>query len=262
MVLLACGDAESQSQPQPEVQYELVWSDEFDGPAGQLPDAASWSFDVGGDGWGNNQLEYDTDRAENASLDGDGHLAITARRESFNGNDYTSARIQTRGKVEYQYGRVEARISLPRGQGIWPAFWMLGSNFLTAGWPQCGEIDIMEYRGQAPAVLIGTLHGPDYSGAAGIGTETAVSGGLAGQFRVFAVEWEPGRIRWLVDDFAYHEVTPADLPTGAPWVFDQPFFIILNVAVGGGFAGNPDATTVFPQTMLVDYVRVYQRVDQ
>ena len=214
---------------------------------------------MGGHGWGNGQLEHNTGRPENAALDGEGRLAIVARRESFGGNRYTSARIKTQGLFEATYGRFEARIQLPEGQGIWPAFWLLGADIDSAGWPACGEIDVMEFRGQHPAVVAGTVHGPGYSGGGGLGTEAAIVGGLAGRFRLFAVDWQPQRIRWFVDDFQFHEVTPADLPTGADWVFDHPFFIILNVAVGGWFAGDPDASTPFPQRMLVDYVRVYQR---
>jgi beta-glucanase (GH16 family) len=149
---------------EPETEWSLVWSDEFDGAAGTLPDAANWRFDVG-TGWGNAQLEFDTDRASNASMDGSGHLAITARQESFNGSAYTSARITTQGKREFQYGRVTARIKLPVGQGIWPAFWLLGSQHHEVGWPQSGEIDVMEYRGQEPRVVLGSVHGPGYSAA-------------------------------------------------------------------------------------------------
>ena len=255
--MCACGGTQSEDTAQ-DPDYQLVWEDDFEGPAGQMPDEANWNFDIGGHGWGNNQLEHNTARPENAGIDGQGNLVITAREESYQGNTYTSARIQSMGKVAYRYGRIEARINLPEGQGIWPAFWLLGSNFLSAGWPDCGEIDIMEYRGQDPAVLHGTVHGPGYSGGNGIGDSTSVSGGMAGNWHTYAIEWEPGEIRWLVNDFEYHRLTPADIPSGAPWVFDQPFFIILNVAIGGWFAGNPDASTVFPQQMLVDYVRVYQ----
>lgn len=256
---VSCGGSKASSTgPDKAAQYNLVWADDFDGPAGQLPDSANWKFDSGGHGWGNNQQEYNTNRPENASLDGKGNLAIVARAERFENNDYTSARIKTQGLFKQTYGRFEARVSLPKGQGIWSAFWLLGNNFDRVGWPSCGEIDIMEYRGQHPAVTSGTIHGPGYSGSNGIGTTTAIAGGIAGKFRLFAVEWEPERIRWFVDDFNYHTVIPADLPTGARWVYNQPFFIILNVAVGGWFPGNPDATTSFPQTMLVDYVRVYE----
>lgn len=241
--------------------WQLVWSDEFDGPAGQKPDAARWTHDVGGHGWGNNQLEYDTDRAENASLDGQGNLAIVARAESYGGRNYTSARIKTQGLFERTFGRFEARLKLPSGQGVWPAFWLLGADIGTTGWPACGEIDVMEYRGQTPLTTQGSLHGPGYSGGGAIWTQWSLPGpaGFDDDFHVFAVDWDPARLRWEVDGEVFQTVTADHLPGGAPWVFDSPFFIILNVAVGGGFVGSPDATTRFPQSMLVDYVRVYQR---
>ncbi len=237
--------------------YGLVWQDEFDGPAGLVPDPARWRFDVGTD-WGNAQLEYDTDRPQNVSLDGEGHLAITARREDFAGQSYTSGRITTRGLCERTRGRFEARIRLPVGQGIWPAFWLLGADIEETGWPRCGEIDVMEYRGQEPRVLHGSLHGPGYSGGGALTrSHSLAQGGFNLGFHEFAVEWNEDAITWLVDGYAYFTAAPADLPPGADWVFDHPFFIILNVAVGGRWVGAPDATTVFPQTMLVDYVRVY-----
>jgi beta-glucanase (GH16 family) len=236
----------------------IVWQDEFDGPAGQLPDTLKWGFDVGGSGWGNAQLEYDTNRPANVSLDGRGHLAIVARREDYLGRAYTSGRINTLGRFERTRGRFEARIRLPVGQGIWPAFWMLGADFATTGWPECGEIDVMEYRGQQPRIVLGSLHGPGYSGAGALTSSFQLPlGTFDGDFHVFAVEWEEDRITWQVDGVAYKTATPADLPAGTRWVFDRPFAIILNVAVGGNFVGPPDATTTFPQTMTVDYVRVY-----
>jgi beta-glucanase (GH16 family) len=241
-------------------EYELVWSDEFDGPLDQLPEQTNWTWDIGNGawGWGNNQLEYDTNLPENASLDGEGMLRITAREESYQGFDYTSARILTRDRIEIQYGRVEARIKLPVGQGIWPAFWMLGENIDSAGWPQCGEIDIMEYRGQTPGVILGTLHGPGYSGGGGITNLVNITPeSFHEDFHVFAIEWQSDRIDWFLDDELYHRVYREQVP-GA-WVFDQPFFIILNIAVGGTFVGAPDESTVFPQTMLVDWVRVHQK---
>lgn len=241
----------------PEPNWTMVWSDEFEGPAGQLPSAANWAFDIGTD-WGNAQLEYDTDRPENVSLDGNGNLAITAREESWMGSAYTSGRIKTLGLVEHAYGRFEARIKLPTGQGIWPAFWMLGDDFPTAGWPQCGEIDIMEYRGQEPGVVIGTVHGPGYSGGAGVtGRYTLPGARFDTDFHVFSIEWDSAAIKWFVDGEHYHTVRPADTG-GDEWVFDHPFFILLNVAVGGHFVGPPDASTTFPQSMLVDWVRVYR----
>jgi beta-glucanase (GH16 family) len=242
-----------------ELTWQLVWEDEFDGPAGQLPDTTRWRFDKGTN-WGNDQLEYDTDRPENVSLTGGGHLAITAREESYLEQEYTSGRINTWGHFEHGYGRFEARIRLPVGQGIWPAFWLLGADFGTVGWPDCGEIDIMEYRGQEPSIIHGSLHGPGYSGGDALTLSyTLAADRFDAGFHVFAVQWDASRITWYVDDTPFLAITPRDLPSGTDWVFDHPFFIILNVAVGGNFVGSPDSTTVFPQTMLVDWVRVYRR---
>lgn len=239
---------------------KLVWQDEFDGAAGQPPDGATWGFDLGtgAGGWGNGEQQYY--RAENAALDGAGHLAITARKEDFGGSRYTSARLLTKGKRELERGRVEARMKLPAGQGIWPAFWMLGGNIDAMPWPGCGEIDIMELRGQQPGVVLGSLHGPGYSGAASVTDSFTLPGGAGfdADFHVFAVEWDDAYISWEVDGATYAVATPDRLPAGAPWVFDHPFFVVLNLAVGGNFVGLPDDTTVFPQTMLVDYVRVYE----
>jgi beta-glucanase (GH16 family) len=252
--LMVAGCGSSSTGPE---EVTLLWQDEFDGPAGQLPDASKWSFDVGTD-WGNAQLEYDTDRAENVSLDGEGNLAITAREDSYEGSAYTSGRIKTQGKFARQRGRFEARIKLPVGRGIWPAFWLLGDNFETVGWPECGEIDIMEYRGQEPNIVHGSLHGPGYSGGGAITSRFILPGdGFDAGFHTFAIEWDEEGISWFVDGLVYQRRTPADLRSGARWVFDHPFFIILNVAVGGSFVGAPDESTQFPQTMLVDWVRVY-----
>lgn len=245
--------------------WSLTWSDEFNGPAGSPVDSAKWSFDIGGNGWGNNELETYTNRTANAVLE-DGALVIRALKETLTGSDnitrnYTSARLLTRNKFTQTYGRFEARIKIPYGQGIWPAFWMLGDDIDTAGWPNCGEIDIMENIGREPSIVHGTLHGPGYSGANGITGSYALpsSQKFSDDYHTFAVEWEPNVIRFYVDGFLYKTRTPADLPAGKTWVFNHPFFLILNVAVGGNFPGNPDATTVFPQLMKVDYVRVYQR---
>ncbi|QQR43776.1 glycoside hydrolase family 16 protein [Myxococcus xanthus] len=248
------------AHPQPSTDWELVWQDEFDGPEGTPPSPERWVHDVGGHGWGNEQQEFNTDRTENTAHDGAGNLVITARRERYNGRDYTSGRIRTQGRYETTYGRIEARIQLPVGRGIWPAFWMLGANIHSVDWPECGEIDIMEYRGQLPSILRGSLHGPGYSAGNNLGQDYVVSGvRLNEDFHVYAVEWEPNRIRWFLDGTAFFEATPAQLPEGARWVFDQPQFIILNVAVGGNFVGPVGRDTVFPQQMKVDYVRVYAR---
>ena len=246
-------------------KWRLVWSDEFNARNSSAVDATKWSFDIGGHGWGNNELETYTSRASNAHVE-DGSLVITVVKETFTGpdkitRDYTSARLLTRKKFSQQYGRFEARIKIPFGQGIWPAFWMLGENIEAVHWPNCGEIDIMENIGREPSTVHGTFHGPGYSGGKGVSAAYTLANGekFADDFHIFAVEWEPNVIRIYADGKLYSTRTPADLPAGASWVFDHPFFLILNVAVGGGWPGNPDDTTVFPQRMLVDYVRVYQR---
>jgi beta-glucanase (GH16 family) len=248
-------------------QWTLVWQDDFDGAAGAPPDPAYWDYDVGGGGWGNAQLEFDTARPANVSLDGQGHLAITARAETYGGRDYTSARIVTRGRFEQSLGRWEARIRLPTGRGIWPAFWLLGADYPDAGWPACGEIDVMELRGQEPGVAHGSLHFPGYSGGSAITASYACAGGAGTpacpfdqDFHVYAVEVESGRITFEVDGAIYQRIDRSSLPSGTPWPFDRPFFVILNVAVGGAYVGAPDVSTVFPQTMLVDRVS-YSRLE-
>ena len=234
--------------------WELDWSDEFDGT--QL-DHAKWVEETGGHGYGNNELEFYTARPENVRVAG-GNLVIEARKEAWKGRQYTSARIKTAGLKERTYGRYEARIRIPRGQGIWPAFWMLGADCEKTGWPRCGEIDIMENIGKEPGIVHGTLHGPGYSGEHGYGAPANLdAGAYADGFHLYAVEWEPGEIRWYRDGILYHTARP-DLVKGS-WVFEHPFFVILNLAVGGYWPGNPDASTTFPQQMLVDYVRVYRR---
>ncbi len=233
--------------------YQLVWQDEFD--ADGAPDESKWAFDLGAGGWGNNELQNYTNDAQNVIV-ADGSLKITAIN---NGGSFSSARIRTQGKFDQAYGRFEARIKLPWGPGIWPAFWMLGADIETNPWPQCGEIDIMEYRGQQPNVIHGSVHGPGYSGGAAI----TKSYGYANNrfdidYHLFAVEWGEDFIHYFVDDELYQVIEPGDL-TGE-WVFDHPFFMILNVAVGGDYVGFPTSDTPFPQTMYVDYVRVYTEV--
>lgn len=240
--------------------WRLVWSDEFNQPDGSAPDARNWNYDLGGKGWGNGELEYYTDRTNNVRI-ADGKLIIEARRENYDGHQFTSARLLTKGKKSWTYGRFVARIKIPRGQGIWPAFWMLGTNITTVGWPQCGEIDIMENIGKEPGTIHGTIHGPGYSGKNGIGGPVTLPDGavVADDFHVFTVDCETNRITWLLDGRKYFEVTPADLPANTRWVFNAPKFLLLNLAVGGHWPGNPDATSKFPQQMQVDYVRVYRR---
>jgi beta-glucanase (GH16 family) len=239
--------------------WTLVWSDEFNQPDGSAPDPAKWTYDIGAGGWGNNESEYYTSRTNNARIE-NGYLVIEAQHESCHGSEYTSARLKTLGKASWTYGRIEARMKVPRGQGMWPAFWMLGTNIPTAPWPNCGEIDIMENIGKKePALVHGTVHGPGYCGAGGIHQEFALPGGgdYADDFHVFAVEWSTNQIKWFVDGQQYFSVTPASLPPGTMWVFTQPQFILLNLAVGGNWPGYPDSTTTFPQRLTVDYVRVY-----
>ena len=251
------------SQPGARPQGKLVWSDEFNQPDGSAPDPAKWKFDLGGKGWGNQELETYTDRPQNVYIK-KGMLVIEARKEKFTGKDgierdYTSARLKTQGLFSQTYGRIEARIKIPEGQGMWPAFWMLGDDAAKVGWPRCGEIDIMENIGREPSTVHATVHGPDYSGAKGIGAAFTLPRGesFARAFHVYAVEWQPHKIQFFVDGNLYTTVLPSSLPPGARWVYDHPFFIILNLAVGGSWPGNPDLTTKFPQTLQVDYVRVY-----
>ncbi|MEO0900785.1 MAG: glycoside hydrolase family 16 protein [Bacteroidota bacterium] len=225
------------------------------------------SFDIGngpnGDGWGNQELQYYTDRPDNVTVE-NGFLLITAREESFQGSQYTSARLITQDKFEQEFGRFEARIRLPFGQGIWPAFWMLGADIDENPWPGAGEIDIMEYRGQEPSILIGSIHGPGYNGGDAISKEfTLENDRFDTGFHVFGIEWGPDFINFYVDDVLYNQITPEDVDEETDgegvWVFNKPFFILMNLAVGGTFVGSPNDETQFPQTMIVDYVRVYER---
>jgi beta-glucanase (GH16 family) len=237
--------------------WQLVWHDEFEAAA---LDPASWTFDLGAGGWGNRELELYTKSTDNVRVEG-GMLVIEARAEEKQGMQYTSGRIKTQGRVSWTYGRIEARIKVPEGNGIWPAFWMLGENIPIAPWPNCGEIDIMEVLGRQPEILHGTVHGPGYSASSGPTKSFAFKtlASFASDFHLYAVEWDAERIQWSVDDVVYFAVTPADVGPHKKWVFDHPFFVLLNVAVGGTWPGSPDDTTVFPQRMLVDYVRVWQR---
>jgi beta-glucanase (GH16 family) len=244
----------------PEAADATVFSDTFDGPAGSAVDSSKWQIETG-DNVNNHERQYYTSGNKNAALDGQGHLVITARRENPAGYQcwygtcqYTSARLNTSGKFTTQYGHVEARMKIPRGQGMWPAFWMLGTP---VNWPDSGEIDIMENVGYEPSTVHGTIHGPGYSGSGGIGAPYSLPGGqaFADAFHTFAVDWAPDSITWSVDGNVYQRRTPADLG-GKTWVFNKPFFLILNLAVGGYWPGDPDGSTVFPQQLVVDSVSV------
>jgi beta-glucanase (GH16 family) len=227
-------------------------------------DPANWIHDVGGTGWGNAELEYYTSGTQNAVVQG-GNLVITATTAGASAYTcsgkpckYTSARILTKGKFSQQYGRFEARIQIPYGQGLWPAFWLLGDNIDSVSWPACGETDIMENIGKEPTMVHGTLHAPGVSGMSG--TYTLSGGGkMADAFHVYAIEWDSAAISFFEDDQLYTTQAKASMPAGGTWAFDHPFFILLNVAVGGNWPGSPDATTTFPQTMKVDWVRVYKK---
>jgi|TARA_B110001469_G_scaffold127820_1_gene150855 beta-glucanase (GH16 family) len=270
----------------------LTMSDEFDVEG--APNSEIWNFDIGtgpnSDGWGNNELQYYTDRSENVTVQ-NGLLVISAIEEDYNGTSFTSAKLLTKGKFSQAHGRFEARIKVPGGSGLWPAFWLLGENVDVDGWPQCGEIDIMEYRRQEPTKVSGSIHGPGYSGLTDPQGQVTKSYDLGNDrydagFHVFGIEWSPQYINYYIDDVLYNQITPSDIvvtpadavytlndgvaatadteavePTDitGDWVFNKPFYIIINLAVGGNFPGNPDSGETFPQNMLVDYVRVYKQ---
>ncbi len=243
---------------------KLVWSDEFNGPAGTPPAASRWIHDIGAWGYTDNELQTYTGTPANASLDGHGHLAIVARRQTVTGPDhrtrqYTSARLETQGLFSATYGLIEARMKVPAGAGLWPAFWMLGNDVNTAGWPASGEIDVIEALGQHPSMAHGYINGPSnraphYT----VGHTTVSRASLASGFHTYAVSWSRNSITWLLDGVPYGTATPKDLPPGARWVFNRPFHLVLNLAIGGDWAGPPDSSTRFPSTLLVDWVRAYQ----
>ncbi len=253
LLLQGCSTDEKQTVI---TKTQLVMSEEFNTDG--APNSSLWSYNIGtgSNGWGNNELQYYTSRPENIKVE-NGMLKITALNQAYMGSSYTSARILTKGKFELQYGRIEARIKLPWGKGLWPAFWMLGANSDTVFWPQCGEIDIMEYLGSNPTTVFGTVHGPGYSGGNAITKNYSLPNSrFDTDFHVFGIEWDENYINYYVDDVLYNQITPEDVP--GEWVFNKPFYIILNMAVGGNFPGSPNSETTFPQTMLVDYVRVYK----
>ena len=246
------------------VPMAVAFSDTFDGEAGAAVDGSKWVQEIGDNSGNNHERQFYTEGNANAALDGQGHLVITARKENPNNYqcwygtcEYTSARLNTSGRFSAQYGHVEARIKIPRGQGIWPAFWMLGDDIGSNPWPNCGEIDVMENIGSEPSIVHGTIHGPGYSGGGGIGAAYENPGGapFADDFHTFAVDWAPDSIQWSVDGNVYQTRTPADVG-GNQWVFNKPFFIILNLAVGGDWPGDPDGSTTFPQQMVIDEVKV------
>jgi uncharacterized protein (TIGR03437 family) len=268
-------DASALAQTPPaQSAWKLVWSDEFNGAAGSLPNPANWNYDLGGGGWGNGELETYTNSANNVFQDGQGNLIIQAIRDS-SGN-FTSARLQTGAPgastdttdLSWQYGLAIARIKLPYGQGVWPAFWMLGEDIETVSWPQCGELDIMENFGtnsSDASINNGTAHGPGYSGGSGISKSITLPFGetVYDDYHIYALQWSQNSIQFFVDGVEYNTVTPSVVPAGDDWVFNAPFFILLNLAIGGPgtFAGvgTPDPTAPFAnQQLVVDYVRVYQ----
>ena len=252
---------EGDGQKLPKREWTLTWSEEFNDNLVASPDASNWSFNIGvgpnNDGWGNQELQYYTDRLDVVSTDGNGNLRIVAKNENLNGREFISGRIMSKGKFSQRYGKIEARIKTPSGPGIWPAFWMLGNNIDTVQWPNCGEIDILEQKGTQPNTIFGSLHGPGYSGGnSKSGTYSLKNDRFDNDFHIYAVEWYEDRIDYFVDGYLYNRINKTDV--SGKWVFDQPFFIILNVAVGGNFVGFPNVNTAFPQTMQVDYVRVYK----
>jgi beta-glucanase (GH16 family) len=276
-LVAVAGNASAQTaQPQPAAAspdgYTLVWYDEFDSTDGTTPDPKKWNYDLGGNGWGNHELELYTNHPQNAQIKS-GNLVITAQKESVTDKDgtreYTSARIKTQNLFAQAYGRFESRIKIPKGEGMWPAFWMLGEDISTISWPRCGEIDIMENIGKEPAAVHASLHGPAAPGTdpankkatADLTQKFSLLGNpnLSDDFHIYAVEWEPTAVRFFIDKENYATFTRAEWPRNALWPFDHKFFVILNLAVGGDWPGPPDANTVFPQQMLVDYVRVYSR---
>jgi beta-glucanase (GH16 family) len=252
--------------------WSLAWSDEFDGPAGTPPNPANWSYEIGdvgpsgSNGWGNEERQYYTDDPANAATDGNGNLVITLREadgslECYYGTcEYTSARLITKHKAEFAYGRVESRLLVPNGgDGLWPAFWSLGTDIDLVSWPQTGEIDFMEYVSRLPTEIFGTIHGPGYSGGGSFGNVYDFGAPVYGSYHSFTVDWQPDLITWYVDGIQYHQATPSDVP--GPWVFNDPVFLLLNMAIGGNFGGGIDPALELPQEYKVDYVRVYQAAD-
>ena len=249
--------------------WPLAWSDEFDGPAGSPPDPATWGFDLGDGstvglvGWGNNERQTYTDSPDNVALDGDGNLLLTVRRAEgsqscyYGPCEYTSARVLTLGRQDFQYGRLEVRFRVPDGFGLWPAIWLLGTNIDEVSWPASGEIDMMEFVGRRPNEILGTIHGPGYSGSSGYSQTLDLGAPVFDDFHIAAVEWWPGHIAWFLDGEQYHEASPADVAPNE-WAFDHPFYLLLNVAVGGNLGGPVSDRLALPASMAIDYVRLYR----
>ncbi|MDH3925213.1 MAG: family 16 glycosylhydrolase [Xanthomonadales bacterium] len=253
--------------------WTMVWSDEFNEPAGTPPNPAHWGYEIGDGtvngipGWGNDELQYYTDSTENAATDGNGNLLITTAEADgslqcyYGPCEYTSARLLSQRRAEFAYGRIEARILLPDGEdGLWPAFWSLGTDIGQVGWPQTGEIDFMEYVSRLPNEIFGTIHGPGYSGGQSYGDIFDFGEPASNDYHTFAIEWQPDLIKWYVDGILYHTAAPADVAPNQ-WVFNDPVFMLLNQAVGGNFGGEVSDELVFPQVTAIDYVRVYQGPD-
>lgn len=246
-------DDDGYSTPTSYPGYTLVWADEFNGTELNTND---WNYETGNHGWGNNELQNYVSGTKNAFIS-NGKLVIEAREENSSGSNYTSARITTQSKQFFKYGRIDIRAKLPKGQGIWPALWMLGESFSSLGWPDCGEIDIMEIVGHEPATTHGTVHWDNNGSYASYGGHTSLSSGVfADESHVFSITWDSQAITWYLDDVQFHviDITPSGLSE-----FHEPFFFIFNIAVGGNWPGSPDATTTFPQRMIVDYIRVFQQ---
>lgn len=248
-----------------EPERELVWSDEFDGPAGALPDPDNWVFETFGDGSGNNELQCYTEVPGNIATDGKGHLVITAIKQPGHRcvdgwtNDYTSARITTQGKHTFEYGRLEVRAKVPGGPGTWPAFWALGDDHDTVGWPRSGEIDVMEHVGHDPTEVSGAVHAATADGSHFyISDEYDVGRDLSKGFHTYAVDWDEDSITWSIDGEEYQTLTREDVEAKGPWVFDHPFYLLLNLAIGGNLGGEVPESTPFPQSYVIDHVRVYQ----
>jgi len=247
------------STPTPTTTPTLVWSDEFNGAAYSYPDASKWYTMIAGGGFGDNELQFYTSRGRNLSCDGNGNLKITAIAEEESGHDYTSGYVDTRQLYATTYGSIQARIKVPAGQGLWPAFWAVGADREEVGAPLCGEIDMMEILGHDPFTVHATIHGQqdDPPGDWELTTSHTVATSLADDFHIYGVNWSPGSIQLTLDGVVYAAHTPSSLSEGQSWVFNKPFYLLLNLAVGGNWPGAPDETTPFPATMLVDWVRVY-----